>query len=149
MSGIFFFYFCVWRGLKLCILLFSSTLESYSLFFSSLEAAGCPSRNAEALWAPGHATGWGYGSVQQGKSLPERLHPRVQPGSLRNHSPESHQRALLGKSGRDWALKCCSALSYLRECVEALAGSQKDSALLSRFGFSRLARKQRLNSVLL
>lgn len=88
-------------------------------FFPSLK--GVPA----ALWAPGRATGWGYGSVQQGKSLPAPCpvgNQRVQPGSLRNHRPGSHQRALLGKTGRDWALKCCSALSYLGECVEDLAG---------------------------
>lgn len=50
--------------------------------FQSLEAGGCPKRKAMSqagagelcwLYRPGHATGWGYGSVNEGKYIPERL----------------------------------------------------------------------------
>jgi len=53
------------------------------LSFLSLEAGGCPKSKAMSLagarelcpwlYRLCHATGWGYGSVNEGKDIPERL----------------------------------------------------------------------------
>lgn len=133
-----FFFFCAWRGLSSAFccppavwshLLFATRQMHPAPFFSKL--------GGSRMWQQECWTSVGSRSCHRvgiwicpaGKIPPWEApapcpvgNQRVQPGSLRNHSPESHQRALLGKTGRDWPLKCCSALSYLRECVEDLAG---------------------------
>lgn len=109
------------------------------------------------LFRPGHATGWGYGSVNEGKRVPERLHTpcpvrsqqRVQPVVLRNHKPGSHQRALLRKMGGTLLWNVAQWFPTWGSVWKPRLSSHKDVALLSSiFGFSQLARKQHLNSLL-
>lgn len=80
---------------------------------------------------PGNATGWGYGAVNQGKHVPKRLpyttsykEPAACPAcGTQKPQPRESLKSSFKKNGRDAALKCCTAVSYLRKCV-------KDSAQL-------------------
>lgn len=103
--------------------------------FLSLEAAGSQAmslaraRELSWLYRPGRATGWGYGSVNEGKHIPERLpytlsceQPGACPGwETRKPQPRESPKSSFKKNGRAAALKRCTAVSYLRKCVKGSA----------------------------
>lgn len=149
------FLLCVGTTQPLCFAVLGATIKQFWItssflhvvplthpvpFFPSLETGGRPKRKAmdlagarELCWLyrPGHATGWRYGSVNEGKYVPERLQytmsykePAACPAcGTWKPQPRESLKSSFKKNGRDVALKCRTVVSYLRKCV-------KDSAQL-------------------
>lgn len=122
------------RAVLNCVLFLTCSSPDPSCSFSpKLGGRRVSQEQCCELWrsGPGHATGWGYGSLDEGKSTWERLPyttsyegPAACPAcGTQKPQPRESLKSSFKKNGRDVALKCCTAVSYLRKCV-------KDSAQL-------------------